>query len=42
LADLHRLIDGSAPLFSDWVDDVLADLVRTGAARLEDGVVSNA
>lgn len=42
LADLHRLSEGAAPLFSDWVDDLLADLVRAGAARLEDGMVSNA
>jgi glyoxylase-like metal-dependent hydrolase (beta-lactamase superfamily II) len=41
LADLHRASQGAAPVFSTWVDDLLADLVRTGAAALANGLIAN-
>jgi glyoxylase-like metal-dependent hydrolase (beta-lactamase superfamily II) len=41
LADLHRASRGAAPAFNAWVDDLLADLVRTGAAAVSNGWVSN-
>jgi glyoxylase-like metal-dependent hydrolase (beta-lactamase superfamily II) len=41
LAHLHRVSAGAPPAFNEWVDDLLADLVRTGAAAVSNGWVSN-
>lgn len=41
LTDLYRVSAGAPAVFSEWLDDLLADLVRTGAARSEDGWVRN-
>ncbi|MEO8278829.1 MAG: MBL fold metallo-hydrolase [Ideonella sp.] len=42
---LHRVwlrLQQPAPSVHDWCDELLADLARSGAARLRDGIVSNA
>ena len=41
LANLHRISTQAPTPFSDWVDDLLADLVRSRAAKLDGEVVSN-
>ena len=41
LADLHRVSSGAPAALSEWVDDLLADLVRNGAARVDSGRVFN-
>jgi len=41
LADLHRTSTQTPSSFSEWVDDLLADLVRSRAAKLDGEVVSN-
>jgi glyoxylase-like metal-dependent hydrolase (beta-lactamase superfamily II) len=41
LAALHQASEGANPVFGDWVDDLLADLVRSGAARVDGGTVFN-
>ncbi len=41
LGDLHRISTGAQADFDAWVDDLLADLVRAGAATLSDGLVTN-
>ena len=41
LGDLHRISAGAPPQFNEWVDELLADLVRSGAAKVDNGWVSN-
>lgn len=41
LARLHAASEGANPAFAEWVDDLLADLVRSGAAVQAHGVISN-
>ncbi|MBY0464535.1 MAG: MBL fold metallo-hydrolase [Burkholderiales bacterium] len=41
LQALHRASANADTGFAAWVDDMLADLVRAGAARIDNGVVFN-
>ena len=41
LATMHRVSGGAGSEYTAWVDDLLADLVRAGAATVSDGWVSN-
>jgi len=41
LGDLHRASTGASADFDTWVADLLADLVRAGAATVSDGLISN-
>jgi glyoxylase-like metal-dependent hydrolase (beta-lactamase superfamily II) len=41
LAAMHRVSGGASSDYTAWVDDLLADLVRAGAATVSNGWVSN-
>ena len=41
LTHLHQVSEGTKPAFAEWVDGLLADLVRSGAAASANGIISN-